>query len=247
MQVVFRGSVQRTGRLIKDHHFGIGQHHARNGQTLPLTAGQAHTGAPDNTVQSLGQGSNGAVELGDFQRPPASLVGALAAHGQIGAHRIVEQRRVLQDHGHMLTNGIETDGRLAVAGKEDAAGLRRVKPQQQLNKGTFAATAGTDDGHLFARCDGQVEVIQHPLFAIAETQITYLHPDGLSPREGVGTAGILRLISAGQQLVDTCHCPARRIKRILQVQQLLNGADHEPQVAEDRQHLADRQIRKQHR
>ena len=44
------------------------------------------------------------AQLGDFQGAPARVVSALAAHGQVGAHGVVEQRRVLQHHRDMFAD-----------------------------------------------------------------------------------------------------------------------------------------------
>ncbi|MNT77002.1 hypothetical protein D3C72_2160700 [compost metagenome] len=91
MQVVFSGRVQRRGGLVENHHLGLGQHHPRNRQTLALASGQAYARATDHSVQATRQCGNRAFELGNAQRLPASFIAAVAAHGQVGAHRVVEQ------------------------------------------------------------------------------------------------------------------------------------------------------------
>ncbi|MNZ53384.1 hypothetical protein D3C78_712610 [compost metagenome] len=58
---------------------------------------------------------------------------------------------------------------------------------------------------------------------------------------------MLRLVGTGEQLVDPAQRTAGGIVGVLQTEQLLDRADHEPQVAEHREHLADRQVGEQHR
>jgi hypothetical protein len=60
--------------------------------------------------------------LGDCQCLPASLVAAVSAHGQVGAHGIVEQRRVLQHHRDVLANGFQADLLLGGPAETNGAG-----------------------------------------------------------------------------------------------------------------------------
>ena len=184
--------------------------------------------------------------MGDFQRLPAGLIGAGAAHGQVGAHGIVEQRRVLQHHRDVLADGLQANLLLGGSAKANAAGLRRVEPQQQLHQGAFTAAAGADNCHLFTRCDGQVQLVEHQVFAVAKVEATHFDADRLAPAERVCAAWVLRFIGTRQQLVDPRQRAARRVIGVLQVQQLFHRANHEPQVTEHREHLADGQVGKQH-
>ncbi|MNV96793.1 hypothetical protein D3C71_1918340 [compost metagenome] len=74
----------------------------------------------------MGQGLDRPVELGNFQRLPAGLVAALAAHGQVGADGVIEQRRVLQYHRDMLAHGFQANVLLGHPTKSNTARLRRV-------------------------------------------------------------------------------------------------------------------------
>ncbi|MND89265.1 hypothetical protein D3C80_813170 [compost metagenome] len=239
MQVVFGGGIQRGGGFVEDHHLGLGEHHPGDGQALALSTGQTHAGAPDDTVQAIGQIPHRAVQLGYFQCMPASLVSALTPHGQVGPDGVVEQRRMLQDHGNIFPHGFQADLLLGRTAKANGSGQRRVQTQQQLHQRALAPTTGADDRDLFAGGDGQVHLVQDQFIAITEAQPLYFQPDGLAPDERVDAARVFRLISARQQLIDPRQRTAGSVVGILQVQQLFNRADHEPQVAEHREHLAD--------
>ncbi len=153
---------------------------------------------------------------------------------------------MLQHHGDVLADGCKTDFLLGRTTKTNAAGLRCIEPQQQLHQGTFAAATGADDRDLLARCNGQVQLVKHQVFTVAEVEPTYFDANGLTPGERVFAPGILRLVGTRQQLVDPRQRAARGVKGVLQVKQLFHRADHEPQVAEHGEHLADGQVGKQH-
>ncbi|MCY1181346.1 hypothetical protein D9M73_218450 [compost metagenome] len=115
-----------------------------------------------------------------------------------------------------------------------------------MHQGALAAAAGADNGDLLARCDVQVETVQHRLLAVGEGQPAHLDADRFTAGERIDATAILRLVLARQQFVDPGQRAASGVVGVLQVEQLLHRADHEPQVAEHRQHLADRQVGKQH-
>ncbi|MNP28624.1 hypothetical protein D3C76_1215990 [compost metagenome] len=177
--------------------------------------------------------------MGDFQRLPAGLVTALAAHGQVGPDGIVEQRRMLQDHGNIFPHGFQADLLLGRTAEANGSGQRRVQTQQQLHQRALAPTTGADDRDLFAGGDGQVHLVQDQFITVTEAQPLYFQPDRLATDERVDAARVLGLIGSGQQLVDPRQRTAGSVVGILQVQQLFHRTDHEPQVAEHREHLAD--------
>ena len=198
MQVVLGGSVQRRGGFVQDDHLGLGQHHACNGQPLALATGQTYARAPDHAVQAVGQRGDGAVELGDPQCLPAGIIGAVPAHGQVGPHAVVEQRRVLQDHRHLLTQGFQADFLQGGAAEANGACIGAVQPEQQLHERALATPAGADDGHLLAGCDGQVQVIEHRFVGVGKGQIPYLDTHRGVPGKGVTGRRVLGLVGACQ-------------------------------------------------
>src|SRR5476649_173588 len=73
----------------------------------------------ENTVQPLRQHPNGVFQLGNLQGAPTGFVTALTAHGQVGAHRVVEQRGVLQDHRNIFADSLQANLLLGRATKAD--------------------------------------------------------------------------------------------------------------------------------
>ncbi len=116
-----------------------------------------------------------------------------------------------------------------------------------MHERALATPAGADNGNLLTGCDGQVQVIQHRLVGVGKGQVPYLDAHRCVPGERVTGCRVLGLVGACQQLIEAVERTASGIVGILQVQQLLDRADHEPEVAEDGKHLADRQVREQHR
>ncbi|MNY23676.1 hypothetical protein D3C86_1573510 [compost metagenome] len=179
------------------------------------------------------------MQLGDFQCLPAGLVTAFAAHGQVGANGVIEQRRMLQDHRNIFPHGFQADLLLGRTAEANGAGQRRIQAQQQLHQRALAAATRTDDRDLFAGGDGQVHLVQDQFIAVTEAQPLDFQPDRFTTDKWVDAARVFGLIGSGQQFVDPRQRTTGSVVGILQVQQLFHRTDHEPQVAEHREHLAD--------
>ena len=146
----------------------------------------------------------------------------------------------------MLTYAFQANLFLAAAAKPNSPGLRRIQPEQQLHQGALAAAAGANDGDLLAWGDAQIKLVKHRFFVIGKGQPTDFDAHGVAAFERIDAPGVLRLVLARQQLVDSRQRATGGVEGILQAKQLLDRADHKPQVTEYREHLTDRQIREQH-
>ena len=109
MQLALGLGVQGGGRLVEDDDLGVCEDHARHRQTLALATGEPHPAAPEQGVEPLVQGGDDVVELGDPQCLPKAGVRDLAPQGQVHAHRVVEQGRVLQDDGDVVAHPVHAD------------------------------------------------------------------------------------------------------------------------------------------
>ncbi|MNH00528.1 hypothetical protein D3C79_597230 [compost metagenome] len=89
-------------------------------------------------------------------------------------------------------------------------------------------------------------MLEHRLVGIGKAQVAHVNAHRFAPGERVAGGRVLRLVGTRQQLVEATQRTACGVVRILQIKQLLHRTDHEPQVTEHRQHLADRQVGKQH-
>ena len=154
---------------------------------------------------------------------------------------------MLQHHRDVFTNQLQTDFLLGRTAETNGPRRRRVKPQQQLHQSTFAAATGTDNRDFLSGGDRQVHLIHHQLIAVTEAQPLHLDTHGFPAFERIDATGVLRLVGPRQQFVDPRQRAARRVVGVLQIEQLFDRADHEPQVAEHREHLPDRQVGEQYR
>ncbi|MCY1456631.1 hypothetical protein D9M71_738660 [compost metagenome] len=146
---------------------------------------------------------------------------------------------MLQDHGDIFPHGLQADLLLGRTTETNGAGQGRVQAQQELHQCALAAAAGTDDRDFFAGSDGEIHLAQHQFVTVAEAQSLNLDPDGFATDERVDSTRVFGFVGTGQQLVDPRQRTAGSVVGVLQVQQLFHRTDHEPQVAEHREHLAD--------
>ncbi|MNP58655.1 hypothetical protein D3C76_1535910 [compost metagenome] len=109
---------------------------------------------------------------------------------------------MLQHHRDVFAQGFQADFLQAGTAKADGPGLGAVKAQQQLHQGALAAATGTDNRHLFARSNGQVEVFQHRLVGIGKAQVAHFDAHRLAAGERVAGGRVLRFVIARQQLVE---------------------------------------------
>ncbi len=109
MKFLLGGRVKCRRGLIQDHYPGVAEHHARDRESLALAARQANAIAADQGFQAPGKFMHHLRQLGDVERVPELLVGAGPPERQIVAYRVVEQCRVLQDRGDVVTYDVQSD------------------------------------------------------------------------------------------------------------------------------------------
>lgn len=115
-----------------------------------------------------------------------------------------------------------------------------------MHQRALAAAAGADQGNLLAGADVQVQLLQDLVLAVGEIQPAHLDANGRAAGERIAQRRVARLVGPRQQLVDPLQRAASGVVGVLQAEQLFDRTDHEPEVAEHREHLADRQVREQH-
>src|SRR5262249_59758870 len=76
-------------------------------------------------------------------------------------HRQLEWDEVLEDRRQPRSPGVEVELAEIDAVDLDGAGLRVIKPAEQLRQGRLAGAVLTDDGQRRAGGDGQVEALEH--------------------------------------------------------------------------------------
>jgi hypothetical protein len=95
----FRGRVHRGRRVVQHQHAGVRQQRPRERHPLPLTAGQREAALADHRVVAVGQLGDERVGLCGPRRRRDLLVGRVrAAVGDVGAHGVREEERLLEHH-----------------------------------------------------------------------------------------------------------------------------------------------------
>ncbi len=102
------------------------------------------------------------------------------------------------------------------------AARRVVKTQQQVGERGFAGTAGADERDELAGLDGEVDVVQHRLFAVIEIHI-FNDDVGLVGMEHFGRGGFGHGIFRGEQFKDAFAGGARLVKLVVQPRERFDG------------------------
>ena len=174
--------VERGERVVEDEHARLREHGPRQGETLPLAAGQGHALLADAGVEAPRQ-VEGEVGLGDRQRlADLGLRGVGAAEGEVlaGAHR--EQRRLLERGGDQRAELLEREVADVDPVEGDPAARDVVEPGHQRGEDRLAAAGGAHQRDGLARLDVEVDVAQHELVGLVgerevdvlETQVAAL-------------------------------------------------------------------------
>ncbi len=88
--------------VVEDEQPRPAHQRARQGQALPLSAGERGAALADVGVETVRQRRDEAVGLGEAQRRPDRLVVEVGAERHVAAHRVVEEEGVL---GHQGSGG----------------------------------------------------------------------------------------------------------------------------------------------
>jgi len=84
----------------------VGDDHARNRQPLALATRHAYALAPHHCIQPCGSSAMKSFSWAISSAATVCVVG-FAPQGQVGAHAVVEQHRMLQHHTDVLAHGFQ--------------------------------------------------------------------------------------------------------------------------------------------
>ena len=158
--------VERRERVVEDEDARLGEHGPRQGEPLPLAAGQRHALLADAGVEAPRQ-VEGEVGLRDREGLADLGLGGLgAAEGEVlaGAHR--EQRRLLERRGDERAEPLEREVADVDAVEGDPAAGDVVEARHQRGEARLAAAGGPDQRDRLARQDLEVDVAQHELVGL---------------------------------------------------------------------------------
>ena len=138
----------------------MGEHCARERQSLALTAGKAHALLADASAQTPREVTD-ELSLSDLDgRVDLGVRRVRPTQGQVLPNGHGEQRGVLERGGDDLTKLAETKVAYVHAVDGDGTGGHVVQAGDQLGQHRLSRTGGTDDREGFARCDVEIDVMQ---------------------------------------------------------------------------------------
>ena len=171
------GHVERRGRLVEHEHGRVAQDRAGDRDALLLAAGEAEAALADDGVVAVGQRGDRVVDLGGAGGVLDLVVGRVRPReAQVLAHRGVEQVGLLRDDADRV--GQRVEGQLAQVDAVDRAprpargrtAARRGSPSDVLPAPVSPTSAVRVPGG-----DGDVDVAQRPLVAVAEPDAVEAH------------------------------------------------------------------------
>ena len=102
-------------------------------------------------------------------------LGGLGVEADVVENRVVEQNALLGHDAHLVAHRVQGAAAQVVAIDENLAAAGIVEARQQVGQGAFSAAAAAHQGHGLTFFDGQVDVVQHGRFAVAEAQVMKLN------------------------------------------------------------------------
>ena len=176
LRLAFR--VGKGAGLVQDHHVGILQHGAGDGDALLLAAGEIRSPAAQYRVEALRQALDDIHALGFSERfQHFALGGVRLRDAQIVRDGALEQAAVLEDVGHMLHQRLLGNPARVHAANEHLALLRIVESGDQAGHRGLPAAGRADDGDdlIPLRLQGQVENRRRSIGGVAIGHVPQLH------------------------------------------------------------------------
>ena len=214
----FAFSVEGAGGFVQQQQRRVFQHGPRNGDALALAARQAHAAFAQKGLVALGQCLDETIGKRRLCSGVNLCVGGLwlaVADVLHGVGR--ENDRVLWHDANALAQAGQSQRVDGHAIQQDTASIHRdirvVKPQQQLEHGAFAGTAGAYQGHRFPSRHIQRKAVQSGSLRpgrVMETDVVELHPaTALNRRQPPGAGWRLDRRLPMQQLHQALGGPCR--------------------------------------
>src|SRR5690606_8507390 len=161
LELGFALVVHIAAGLVQQQDLGIVDQGARDGDRLPLPAGQGIATLADDHVVALGVAGGEFIHSRQGGGGQDVLVrGEGRGDGQVVLERAVEQHRIL---GH-IADGAPDVGRIDLveidAVDQDGARSGRIELQDEFFQGGLARADAADDADLFAGLDAEADVVQ---------------------------------------------------------------------------------------
>ena len=129
---------------------------ARDGQPLPLAAGEPVAAVADDRVEAVGQRPDQAGDLRRLERgPDVAVVGVRPGVEQVGPDRVVEHVRVLGDVADDVLERLQGHVADVVPADPDGAGPDVVEPRDQVGDRRLARARRADERDHLAGLGGE--------------------------------------------------------------------------------------------
>ena len=201
--------VEAGRRFVEQQHGRVLQDRAADRDALLLAAREAHAALAEIGVVAFRLRTEELVRFGGAR----GGVHLLDARLGLAEAQVVERARA-EDHG-VLRYERDRAAQLAErrraqvgAVQRDAAGLRIVETQQQLEHGALAGAARADERDGFAGLDREREIVQRGRVRprrVMENDVLERQPPAHGAERGRGTIGLLDRGLRREQLADALH------------------------------------------
>ncbi len=191
--------IDRGGGVVEDEDAGVHEQDAGDGDALLLSAGEGDAALTDAGVVALGAVEDEFVRLGGCGSADDLVIGgAGGAEGDIFADGIGEEGGLLEDDADLGAEGVEGGAADVEAIDADETGGGVVKAGQEADDGGLAGAGGAEQGDDLAGLDGEVDIGEDFMLAVAEGDVLEL-----DLAEGDGDGGGIRLVfDLGDRIED---------------------------------------------
>ena len=162
----FALGVESGGGFVEDEDGGVLQDGAGDGDALAFAAGEAEALFADDGVVALRHAQDEVVGEGVAGGLYDLFGGNIGlAVGDVVAHGVVEEDRLLRDLGDLFAERLESEGANIVAVDEDAAAADVVEARDEIDQRALPCPAGADESEHFADADFEVDVVEDLVLA----------------------------------------------------------------------------------
>lgn len=252
LNLVVRLHVDAGRGLVADDDLRAAHERAREGHQLALAEREVEAVLLDDAVEvdarrvgaGLGELDARGDQVGLAQGGPQRQVGVLVEGVEVGAHRALEQRRVLRDDGEARAQVAEANGGYVDAVNGDGAARDFYEAEQSAHDGRLACARAPDDAHALAAGNVHRQLLQHQrqVFAVAHLDIVKddfaLFRPAAAHVHGVQRRLLVQAVAVVAEALDGVHavfdfCQLADSK----LQHLHNGEDiTEHQATDGRRH-----------
>ena len=217
--------VECRGGLVENENGGILEYGAGNAQALPLSAREVGAAVAYVGVKSLLGGHDEVVGVGNLGSVHYLLVGSTVdAEGDVVVDGVVEENGLLVHIAHEGTQVVLGELPDVGAVDHDRALLHVVEAWQQVGQRCLAAAALSHQGHGLAARYVEVDAVDHPLLAVAESHALVL--DALPHLgEGHGVLGVGEVVLGLEYHVDALHRGQAALYRVAGLGEILGRID----------------------